>query len=229
MCCEVFDSFVCLGFLVRAVEVLKGKRHIVSQPLQEFGEFRCKRILFGGKKKHNANRLPTDEQWKCRTRLCSIAANDGVESTGLRVSQIVVADTSVPGPERGPAKPASLRAVGADRDLHVSCCLGGRPRHGYDVEEIAVGVGQADGGRGELTAVRCGLADQVEHLGPRLGPHDRFVGGAERCEHSCQTVFLFLGLRLFIRTGEVIEGERYILCKALQQLHQFGAERAELA
>src|ERR1700682_1460308 len=63
---EVFDPRVCLGFLVGAVEILKGKRHVVGQPLQEFDEFGGEGVLFSGKKKHNANRLPTDEQWKCR-------------------------------------------------------------------------------------------------------------------------------------------------------------------
>src|ERR1700687_3395268 len=79
--CEVFDPSVRLGFLVGAVEILKGKRHVVGQSLQEFDEFGCKGVLLGGKKKHNANRLPADEQRKCRARLGPIAANNGVEGT----------------------------------------------------------------------------------------------------------------------------------------------------
>ena len=39
---EVFDTVVGLGLFVRAVEVLKGERHVVGQPLQEFDEFRRK-------------------------------------------------------------------------------------------------------------------------------------------------------------------------------------------
>jgi hypothetical protein len=62
---EVFDPRVGPGFFVRALEVFKSKRHIVGQPLQQFGEFRYKRVFLGGKKQHDANGLPTDEQWKC--------------------------------------------------------------------------------------------------------------------------------------------------------------------
>ena len=46
--CEVFDPLVGPGFFVRAVEVLKGKRHVVGQPLQQLGEFGRERIFFGG-------------------------------------------------------------------------------------------------------------------------------------------------------------------------------------
>ena len=91
------------------------------------------------------------------------------------------------------------------------------------------GSDQADGGRGEFAAAGRGLADQFEQLGARLGPHDRFVGRAERREHPRQPLLLLLGPGLFVGAVEIVERERNVFRQPRQQFHQIVGECAFLA
>ena len=42
---QIFDPFVGLGLFVGAIEILQRERHVVGQPLQQFGKLGRERVL----------------------------------------------------------------------------------------------------------------------------------------------------------------------------------------
>jgi len=95
---RVKRSLLLLGLrlLVGAIEAAERKRHIVGQPLQQFGKFRDEGVLLGGHEQHHAERLTADEQWKRRARFRPVAVNDLVERAALRFAEEIVVDASLP-------------------------------------------------------------------------------------------------------------------------------------
>jgi hypothetical protein len=146
-----------------------------------------------------------------------------------RVRQIVVTDAGFSGTERYSADAAALGAILLDGkpDALRFCRRGSR--RGDDGEKVLAGLDEADTGRGEPAAIRRGFAHQLEQLRAGFHPHDRFIGRAQRREHPRQALLLLLDSGLFVHPIEIAQRKRNILCKALQQPVQFGAECAELA
>ncbi len=152
-----------------------------------------------------------------------------MECRSPRIGKVVVEDTGLARAERDPADTTPCRVRFIDRQGDLARALAGWTGAGHDFHEIAAGLRQRDGGGGEPAAGRRRLANQLIQFVARSRPNDRLIGRAERREHACQAFFLLLGLRLFVIAIEIVEGECDILRKALQQLDQFGTERAELA
>ena len=69
---QIFDPLVGPGLLVGAVEILQRERHIIGEPLQQFGEFRRERVLFDRHEHHDADDLPPHEQRERRAGPCAI-------------------------------------------------------------------------------------------------------------------------------------------------------------
>ena len=59
---QIFDPLIRLGLFVGAVEILQRERHVVGEPLQQFGEFRRERVLFERHENHDADDLPPHQQ-----------------------------------------------------------------------------------------------------------------------------------------------------------------------
>ena len=100
---------------------------------------------------------------------------------------------------------------------------GGRTGGGDDVEKIAVGLYQRDGGRGKLAAFRRRFAHQFEQLRPRSRADDRLVGRAQRRQHARQALLLHLGPRLVVGAIEILQRERDVVGESLQQLRRIRA------
>src|SRR6266702_4267024 len=152
-----------------------------------------------------------------------------VKRLATRVGEIIVDDDGLARADRHTAGPASFRMGLIDRQPHLARTGRGRSGSRYDLQIIAFGSRQRDGSGGELAAVCGGLAHQIEQLAAGACAHDRLVGRTERREHARQALLLFLGLRLLVGAVEIIEGERNVLRKALQQPDQFRAEHTEFA
>ena len=61
-----------------------------------------------------------------------------------------------------------------------------------------------------------------------LGPHDRFVGSAQRREHAGQPLLLLFGPRLLVGAIEIAEREGNVVGQPLQQFDEFRGERVQL-
>ena len=197
--------------LVGPVEGPDRERHVVGEPLQQFGEFGRERVLLGGNEEHHADRLAGDQQRKRRARHRAVAVNELVKRRPARVSAQIIGNAGPARAECVAAQPAPFRMIRVGRNLHPAHVVGRRPRHGHHIGIVAVGSGQENAGRVEPAALCGSFAHQLEQLRPRRCTNDRFVGRAERRQHAPQTFLLGVGSGLFAGAIEIIQRERDVL------------------
>ncbi|MGX1398666.1 hypothetical protein AB7M70_008075 [Bradyrhizobium japonicum] len=124
---EVFDPLVGLVLLVGAIEILHREGDVVGEALQQLDELGREGLLLGRHVDHDADGLVVRDQRERRAGARAVALQDGMEGAHTAVIDIVVADTGLPGAERGAAHAAPLGPVGVDGKTNVPRGLGGRP------------------------------------------------------------------------------------------------------
>ena len=217
---QIFDALVGPGLFIGAVEILQRERYVVGQPLQQLGEFGRERFLLEGNENHDADHAPLREQRERAAGICAIAARSVVERFDAGVGQIIVDDAGLPRTDRPAGEPASLGAHDAGRDTHLQRAGGGWTGGSDDIEEVVVRLHQHDRGRGKFAAFGRGFAHQFEQLRPRIRAHDRFVGRAQRRQHTRQALLLHLGSCLVVGMVEILQRKRHVVDEPLQQLRQ---------
>ena len=59
---QILDPLVGLGLFVGAVEILQCERHVVDEPLQQFGKLGRERVFLHRHERHHADDLPMHQQ-----------------------------------------------------------------------------------------------------------------------------------------------------------------------
>ena len=139
-----------------------------------------------------------DEQRKAAPDRVPSCTRLGVKVRGLAVGQKSLMMQGCRVRNDVPVRPLPSGSASLVASASFSRTGRGRAGRATITRNSLSGSASAIVGRGEHAAERRGLAHQLEQFGPRLGPHDRFVGRAERREHAGQALLLLFGLRLLV-------------------------------
>jgi hypothetical protein len=206
-----------LRLLVGAIEIFQGEGDILRKTLQQFDQLgREGSSLHGVEDKHSLRALAI-KQRQDRGRSYAGTAGALVPGPGSLVGQEVLGDARLPGPERVASQAAPFRQRFRSRKLQVPHLVRVWSVRGNDTKEFGIGFGEGNRRGVELCAMHRGLTDQFEELCPRLGPHDRFVGRTESCEHPRQTLLLFISFRVLLCAVEIVECKRDVLRHSRKQ------------
>ena len=117
---KIFDSLVGPGFFVGADKILQRERHIVSEPLQQLGEFRRERILFDRDENHDTDNLSAHGQREGRAGACPIPESACMERLATLVGQVIVDDAGLARTDRHAGGPTAFRMGRIARQPHLA-------------------------------------------------------------------------------------------------------------